>query len=196
MNKLESFDLPHGKVVVYDQMPNDSNLITLDQTHSNIIHTFGVDDLSSQADGIIFTNEEIKKYQFGIRTADCLPLVLVGESHSAVIHAGWRGIHNRIVLNQKILDISPEFVFIGPSIQQESFEVSKDFRDNFPTSKNFNTYENKLTFNLQQEIKDQLNEYGKSLTIIDCAQCTFINHKYNSYRRDKTEKRNWNIYSI
>lgn len=72
--------------------------------------------------------------------ADCVPVLLYdkGNHAVAVIHAGWRGTIGRlpvITLNKMVeaYGTQPEdcYVYIGPSIQQESFEVGEDIAQCF-----------------------------------------------------------------
>ena len=69
-----------------------------------------------------------------IATADCLPVLFAakGSNLVAAAHAGWRGVV-RYVVPQTINVFLQEFikpdqihVYIGPHIQQQSFEVKED----------------------------------------------------------------------
>ena len=172
---------------VYNDKP-DINLIEVNQTHSDIVVN-STDTVSNcEADGLITNSETI-----AIRTADCLPICIVGKDDYSIVHAGWRGIQSKIVQSKKIKEIKPTYAYIGPHIKVESFEVSEDFRDNFPNSSNFQKRSNKLYFNMQQEIIDQLKESYPNIVIEASTTCTFKNSEYNSYRRNKTTIRNWNI---
>jgi YfiH family protein len=195
-NITTSFKLPIGKLSVYTDKPS-FDFVYLNQVHSSVILDYDNEsfDQKAEADGIRFKNSSLLKIPFAIKTADCLPIILIGKESSIFMHAGWRGINKGIILHKKVSEIQPHFAFIGPSIQKNSFQVTSEFRENFPQSKNFGTSE-PLTFDLQREAEDQLIQLNPSMTIQNCAECTFANAKYNSYRRDKTEKRNWNIYSI
>lgn len=67
-----------------------------------------------------------------IQTADCLPVMLYLPQRgiAVAIHAGWRGVENRIVTKSlKTLQVNSGDsvdVLIGPHIQQTSFEVDED----------------------------------------------------------------------
>ncbi len=67
----------------------------------------------------------------GVRTADCVP-ILVGDVRTGAalaIHAGWRGVANRIVAHAvEILggERASLVAAIGPHIRLASFEVSED----------------------------------------------------------------------
>ena len=65
-----------------------------------------------------------------IRTADCLPIFLtnVKGSFVSLIHAGWKGLMLGVIENtiNKINSESEIIVWLGPCINQKSFEVGKD----------------------------------------------------------------------
>lgn len=67
-----------------------------------------------------------------IQTADCLPVMIYLPLTGTVlaIHAGWRGVEQRIVskslIQLKVNKKDPVHVYIGPHIQMNSFEVDLD----------------------------------------------------------------------
>ena len=72
--------------------------------------------------------------------ADCVPVLIYDASHHAVavVHAGWRGAIAHIV--ERTMDSMHEaygtmpsncYLFIGPSIGADSFEVSEDIAEQF-----------------------------------------------------------------
>lgn len=72
--------------------------------------------------------------------ADCMPVAIVAPSGNfALVHAGWRGVFNRIVLSaiEKLcnldasLEVSECNVYIGPHIHKECFEVSAELAQEF-----------------------------------------------------------------
>src|SRR5690606_24924473 len=111
----------------------------LKQVHGNTVVEFQKNsDELTLADGH-YTNQ--KKIGLVIQTADCLPLMAFDSSHNwaMALHAGWRGIENRIIpeglknltnkSSHKLLSI-----FIGPHIQQESFEIDQDVSEKLSQS--------------------------------------------------------------
>lgn len=204
--KALTYDLPLGKLEVYNDKP-EFECISLSQTHSSIIVDFDLRDLKTlrdfsqiEADGIKFSKSLAYTCKFAIKTADCLPILLLGEEECVFLHAGWKGLSDGILQNEEIKSITPYYCFIGPSIQEESFKVTDEFKQYFKQSKNFNDSQGQLTFSLQREAKDQLAETFPSafasIEIEDCMQCTYKSSVLNSFRRNKTHKRNWNIFSI
>jgi YfiH family protein len=189
-----NFDI--GRYTVFSDKPAISNLIYFEQIHSNKVIEFRPGKDIPECDGIVFSQDFARKYSFAIKTADCLPILLFGSEKVAFVHAGWRGLANNILANKLILAIDPKTAYIGPSISVKNFIVTPDFRENFKNSSDYFENNKKLKFNLQAEAIKQLNTNFPGIDAINCAQCTFDNEQYNSYRRDKTDKRNWNIFSI
>ncbi len=91
----------------------------------------GVDALATQLENVCI----------GVKTADCIPVLLYDEKATGVIaavHAGWKGTVQRIV--EKNIDVLKErfgteaenlHAIIGPGISMESFEVGQEVYDQF-----------------------------------------------------------------
>ena len=60
--------------------------------------------------------------KLAVRTADCMPLVLVGEDAVGVVHAGWRGLTGGIVQNTIAELGSVVRACIGPHIRVGCYE--------------------------------------------------------------------------
>ena len=138
-------------------------------------------------------------------TADCVPIFLIhpGSHLIAGIHAGWRGVANRI-LPKTIARLHAEgapnqetHVVIGPHIQKPSFEVGFDVRDQIlssighaavGTSDSFfeNIGPQKSLVDLNQVVKEQLAQEGvPEENVHDLHIDTFTNPFFHSHRRDK-----------
>jgi len=67
-----------------------------------------------------------------IKTADCLPVSLIGDTVIANIHCGWRGAVQRIV--DATLDVvgAMNAAWLGPSIRVCCFEVGEEVAQQFP----------------------------------------------------------------
>jgi copper oxidase (laccase) domain-containing protein len=152
-----------------------------------------LETLPSEADGMMVSWVDLNQ-PLGIKTADCLPIVIEGEKGVIFLHAGWKGLADGILKRPEMTLIIPQRVFIGPSIHACCFEVTPDFKDNFKTSSFFKESEGKLYFDLQLEASRLLKEEFPNLLIGISPICTFCDHRFHSYRRDKTKNRNWNLY--
>ena len=196
MKKIFNKNFEKLNFSIFDDKPQLDSIIHVHQTHSNIVIEYTGQDISNiEADGIIFSHQYTRE-AFAIKTADCLPVIYIGKSYSAIIHAGWRGVENGILTHQDLAKVNPTHIFIGPSIQKNSFEVQEDFKKFFPMSSNFLKINEKLFFDLQQEATEQLQKTFPSAEIRSSHICTFEDFNYNSYRKTKTTKRNWNILKI
>lgn len=67
-----------------------------------------------------------------IRTADCVPLILVARKGLAVVHAGWRGTLAGIASQGvKALGEAPYAAILGPHIRSCCYEVDADLAERF-----------------------------------------------------------------
>jgi YfiH family protein len=183
--------LPQGQFCVYQSRP-DFNLIRVRQTHSSIV----LDEKNCnelEADGMVGTSST----PMAILTADCVPILLLGEKEHAIVHAGWRGLHNQILTNELIKKINPTYAFIGPHISVDNYEVQEDFLENFEYldyKGAFVQKNDKWYFDLAVMTKFQLEKAYPGIKIEESGIDTFSNELFFSYRRNKTTDRNWNVY--
>lgn len=190
MDEAFAENLNRGRFETWTRKP-DMNFHHVTQVHG--VDIVSPETLPCEADGIVVSWENFEK-PLAIKTADCLPIVIEGESGVVLLHAGWRGLANGILERSEIDLIKPQRVFIGPSIHECCFEVSEDFQDNFQGSPNFKAKDGKFSFNLQEEAKRILRRKYPSLLIQYAPVCTCCRPELHSYRRDKTTERNWNLY--
>lgn len=189
MNIPYSENLNRGRFETWTEKP-EITFHHATQVHG--VEIVSLETLPCQADGLMVSWEDFDK-PLAIKTADCLPVVIEGQKGVVFLHAGWRGLANGILERPEISLINPERVLIGPSIHECCFEVSEDFKANFPNSE-FIQRNDKLYFNLQAEAKARLRKSFPYLLIEIAPMCTCCNLNFHSYRRDKTTNRNWNIY--
>ncbi len=127
-----------------------------------------------------------------IVTADCLPIMIVDKKMErvAAIHAGWRGVDNKItqkLLRQEFAEKASDLLaVVGPHIRRDSFEVGrevwerKDF--NLPSYITSHPDPEKRYLDLTNVIKDQLREFGIKEILIS-EHNTFTDDNFASYRR-------------
>lgn len=174
---------------VWNDKP-DFSFKQVHQIHSPLIENFQDASNEIKADGIFFTKEELKEKPIAIKTADCLPILIWEEDRGFFLHAGWRGLYENIIENAKT---SYDKAFIGPCISQLNFEVTSEFKEYFPNSSNFSSRAEKLFFDLVAEAQQRIYKLNSQANVEDSGICTFSNLDYNSFRRNKTQKRNYNI---
>lgn len=116
------------------------------------------------------------------------------------IHAGWRGIENRIVpkavslLTRQGCDPKNLMVFVGPHIRKSSFEVGNDVRDKLlksfsPPRKNdfYSEINNSKSYvDLELILNEQLQEsLIHPANIFSENKDTVTDLNYHSFRRSK-----------
>jgi len=189
------------------------------QIHSNNI-VFGSKTNENNivfADGIISDQENQNLW---IYTADCMP-ILVADFRKKIVaslHCGREGLEKKII--KKLINFlknlgcnrSDLLIAIGPAISSKKYIVDKDcfhqFNQNIHSSnKYFDNFQTKNFFLVKSGIKIELDlkkyaycqliEENIDSTNIDISnKCTFISNKeFNSYRKTKTEKRQWSFIS-
>lgn len=116
-------------------------LLSCYQVHGNTVCEVDTDwgNDRPKADGMVTCTPGII---LGILTADCTP-VLFADPDAGVVgaaHAGWKGalcgVLENTIATMETLGAKREntIAMIGPTIHQQSYEVSKAFRDNFLTN--------------------------------------------------------------
>jgi len=83
--------------------------------------------LAGEGDALITSQKDLI---LAIRTADCVPILVVGEGGQiAAIHAGWRGVANGVV-SETLSEMDHPFVAaIGPCISGSAYEVGAEVID-------------------------------------------------------------------
>ena len=167
-----------------------SNIVLMNQIHSNKVINIKKIDKTYTVDGLISKKKNIV---LGVLTADCAPIVILGEKYFGIVHAGWKGVFSNIIENavKKLIqngEIKKNLVFIvGPHLMTYSFEIKEDFIKLMEKSKlipeNFiEQKKEKKFFNFSKLIESKINQLGiKNYKI--SKEDTFSNpKKYFSYR--------------
>ena len=189
------------------------------QIHSNNI-VFGSEINENNivfADGLISDKENQNLW---IYTADCMPILVADLRNKIVasLHCGRRGLEKKIIKKSirllKNLGCNKRdlLIAIGPTISSKKYFVDKatyyKFNKNINSSnihldyfpkKNLYPYksENKIELNLKKYAYYQLiNENIHSKNIDISNKCTYTsNNEFHSYRKTKTDKRQWSFIS-
>lgn len=139
-----------------------------------------------------------------IKTADCLPIFILGELGVVGLHAGWRGLKEYILHHPLIPTIKPYYAYIGPCIHPCCYEVKEDLFDFFLPYIKKDSVKNKNFLDLIAVAKDQLTELNDvidnvaGIDIEVSPICTYCNPspQLASYRRDPHGKRNYNFFHL
>ncbi len=177
------------KFRTYNEKPRH-DCYEVNQVHG--IDIIQATDQMVDADGIFVLKSNFNK-PLAIKTADCLPIAAIGKYGVALIHAGWKSLFLGILKSTNLKKLAPDFFIIGPHISFQNYEVGDDFKKNFMNSYSFKRVNGKTHFSLRDEASFQLKELFPKSKISCSNLCTFEETELNSYRRDKTEKRNWNL---
>ncbi len=176
-----------------------TNILMTNQVHGTEVVTIDTQEKIytkqnlPKADALV-TN--LPNIALGLFTADCSPILFFDEENKIIgaAHAGWRGAKSGIIANtvlaMKKLGAKNIQAKIGPMIQQESYEVSLEFLDDFlietPENKKFFLdckNPQKYLFDLSKYIESKLQIAGIS-KIDNCHIDTYKNAKeFFSFRR-------------
>jgi len=172
----------------------------LKQVHSDVVHFIAeVPQRTRQGDAAV---TRLPGLLLAIKTADCLPVVLVEEKRRviAAVHCGWKGTSQR-VLEKVVLGMKERYgadpgailVGFGPCIDGGCYEVGEDVRrafaeSDFPASlfRPITGRSGKYLFDLRSANRLQLLKLGvKANNIFSIDICNHCDRKYPSYRRDR-----------
>ncbi len=170
-------------------------LVTLKQIHSNkVLQVTEFCNEKKEGDGLV-TN--IKGIALGILTADCGPVLFYDPKANIIgaCHAGWRGAQGGIL--QATLDAMEEiganrsqiYATLGPTIQQENYEVGSEFPGLisglydtyfYPSHKKEHHYFNLPLYICQQLLKEGVAE-------VHDMKCDTFSGNFSSRRRQLSE---------
>lgn len=148
-----------------------------------------------EADGIVLLKADWKGESsppIAIQTADCLPLLILGHRGVAMLHAGWRGVEKEIFFHKDVYYLAPHTLLIGPAIGSCCYQVGAEFKDHFQMVKE--KEDGRYYFDLKREAISHIQKIFPHIKIVDAQMCTSCMKELQSYRRDKTEKRNYNLW--
>ena len=195
-SELDQFPwLEHGFGTRHSALPD--NLATVKQVHSaDVVVADGRTGVLGQADAIVGHGSPIL---IGIKTADCLPILLVDPVNRAlgVVHAGWRGTAAKIAV-KAIREMRERFgshparmhAAMGPCIGSCCFEIGDEVAEQFEDYFGAISHRNpRPHLDLVQVNHHQLHFAGiPKLQIYDSGQCTMCRtDDFYSYRKEKEQ---------
>lgn len=191
-------------------------VVSAEQVHGSRIHIctegdfgagFGGKEKIAGVDGLITA---IPEQYLMIRTADCVPVLIMDKQQRAVaaLHSGREGTRQNIV-GQAIELLSQHFgirpqdlcVWVGACICAEHYQVSGELYEQFVTSMQEQGLHPRLSEDNRLDIRlavfQQLLRAGVAFRDIDQdMNCTHEDEGYHSYRRDGSKCRQINIVGI
>jgi YfiH family protein len=138
-----------------------------------------------EADGIVTS---VERLPLAIGTADCVPVVLEGSNVAALVHAGWRGtaagVIEAVLSALSAKGTPPTRAAIGPAIGACCYEVGPEVAQEF-TGYIATTRWGTTSVDLVGAIAARLSPLPVWLS----GRCTYTSNDLNSFRRDKTSRR-------
>ena len=120
-----------NRELVRKKFSKSKRIVLMNQVHSNkVILVDEVERKILNVDGMVSKRKDLC---LGILTADCAPIIILGQNYYGIVHAGWRGLVNDILLNAVNLfkdqgeSEKDLHLFVGPHLKKNSFEVKGDF---------------------------------------------------------------------
>jgi YfiH family protein len=179
--------LIHGFGTRHSDFPAGfDNLATVKQIHSAIcVPAGGRSGILGQGDALL---EDRPGAVIAIKTADCMPILLVDDRHRAVaaVHAGWRGTAAHIVAAaveamRRQFDSEPRDLHaaIGPGIGKCCYEVGPEVAAQFGE-------QGRAHISLADANRTQLRNAGVTPERIYASNlCTLcLSEEFHSFRRD------------
>jgi YfiH family protein len=192
MRQAGDFRLPAPADTVQRFGAADFELCMLQQTHSDIVRAAFAATGETEGDGLV-TNQPLEL--LGVRTADCLPLLLLDRHHRAVaaVHAGWRGTAANIA-SLAVDRMADDFgtqpnqleALLGPCIGADHYEIGLEVAEQFPPEVILEFQGKPRPFlDLAAANRLQLQDAGVPGRAIHCASlCTYTREDwFYSYRR-------------
>ncbi|NDC39892.1 MAG: laccase domain-containing protein, partial [Proteobacteria bacterium] len=148
-----------------------------------------IDTIVGEGDGIMFPlHTPGRAVLVGVRSADCVPLILIGREFGAVVHAGWRGLAARIITQavEQLRELESEQLsaFIGPCAGAARYEVGAEVLEAIGASAVATpSLCGRALLSLTATALAQLSELGVT-EVCASERCTISDPRLHSFRRD------------
>ncbi len=181
--------------------------VSMFQIHSDtasVVSKINSGKVIKNCDGLVTNDPRIS---LRVSVADCIPLALFDPFTNSIglVHAGWRGLDNKIIENtikimNKSFDVNPKnlIVEIGPHICPKHYEINTDVSSKFSSINNaVLKWRGKTCLDLSMIAKSQLEKCGVVKKNIAISKiCTYENRSLASYRRGDRSKTNYFFLSL
>ena len=178
------------KEIAHNLEINAKNLAVPEQVHSAVVEFARFPVMYPAADGLVTQDPDII---LTLKVADCVPVFLHDPSKNIIglVHSGWRGTVENIVLNAIQLmekngtETGDIRCILGPAIGICCYEVDGEVAKIFDDKVKVKMEERKWRVGLQEQIRLQLVSVGVQKKNIRSSDiCTYESQGYHSYRRD------------
>jgi polyphenol oxidase len=167
----------------------EADVILPQQSHSDTIvqvHDIAR-DYECSGDALFISRELKSRLILGIRTADCVPLLIASARSIALVHAGWRGLANGIIAKTLALfkDNEPLSVLIGPCGGKDTYQVGDEVLIAIGAS-SVSVFQStgKYLLNMPAVAQKQILACHPQAQIFNTDVCTISDLNFHSYRRD------------
>ena len=127
--------------------------------------------------------------KLAVRTADCVPVVLVGDGVVGIVHAGWRGLAGGVVERTIAAMSGAREAYVGPHIRAGCYEFGADDLDEVTaalgTGVRATTTWGTPALDLAAGVRIALGD----VPIIDGGACTACSDIYYSWRARRESAR-------
>jgi len=184
-NHRDGRDIRDVRIALSSELGISASWATIHQVHGG--RTVGVTQPGHHgvADGLVTQSVGLP---IVVATADCVPVVLIGERTRALAHAGWRGIASGVVAGavetMRAWDDTPTYALLGPHICALCYEVGTEVNDAIGGFASTTRWESNGA-DLAGAICGQLD----GIRVVDSAICTYEDVTMASYRKDGTPDR-------
>lgn len=161
------------------------------------VHGSAVIDLREGNRGVlegdaVIVSRRAKGLAIGVRTADCVPIILSSGDSFAVIHAGWRGLAAGIIQEtvKRVTASHSSLAIIGPAAGFERYEVGAEVIDALGVSSVHSKLEGgKFLLSLEGTARRILESVLPSQAkVVASSICTISSSDFHSYRRDREHR--------
>lgn len=174
------------KICVLEQIHSDKIINVTGFAHSNVSDSDRY-QYYGKADGFILENKK-DNTAYGIKTADCLPVIIKSDEKFAILHAGWRGVAGNLFANavESIKSEKPLEIVIGPAAGKNDYEVGSEVIEALG---DFAVYTSaasgRYLLDLPQTAINKIKSLAKISNIAIHPSSTIADSYFHSYRRDK-----------
>jgi copper oxidase (laccase) domain-containing protein len=127
--------------------------------------------------------------RLAVRTADCVPVVLVGDAGIGVVHAGWRGLAAGIIQATMAEMGSVQRAVIGPHIRAGCYEFSPADLDEVATALGDGVRGSTTWGTPALDLTAGVRAALGAIPIDDAGACTACSDLYFSWRARKDTAR-------
>lgn len=196
---LRGLQVPHafgtrsgdGPIIAKALGIGDRQWVTVRQIHGKRIHietrapATDTDAPRCEADAVVLQRPDAVTR---VLTADCVPILLASTDGKTVaaIHAGWRGLKQRVIAEAVDALAAPFIAAIGPSISVQRFEVGPEVAEQFDDRFIRHDLGSRPHIDLRAICHATLRDLGAQ-AIDTTDRCTYLHRdEFFSHRRDVT----------